>query len=443
MFLEIPRLYDSHTHFLATGQLALGLNLFTLKSAASLSEIPMRKSFFRGEWLVGFGWDENKWPGGQLPSRKDLDKVFPDVPVFLSRADGHSSWVNSRALEKLGWLNLSLEQLPDPVGGVIVRDAQGFPSGILRDAAHMAVFEKLPMLEDAQITESLQASVQIFNRAGFTHVRDMSCSLQQWKLLQALEDTGDLSVAYEGNFTTEGIGDVDRALQDCLFAKKSETARLRANGVKIFFDGSLGSETALLSVPYYGRSEGNRGFASWKIEDVKEALRRVWEQRLEFSVHTIGDEAVHQIVKAAREVSAQGIVGRLNLEHVQLIRPETIVMMKPLHLRCHMQPCHWLSDQSWLAEKTGSLFSFCFPWEALRAAQVPLSFGSDSPIEIPSFANNQKAIEDSAKKGIRKFRGDIVSFHSHPDKKFMDSLTRIEEDGQIHEVTVEGKAISL
>lgn len=442
MHLEISRLYDSHTHFLATGQLARGLNLFSMKSAVDLAEMPMQKSFFRGEWLVGFGWDENKWPGGELPTRFDLDKIFPDFPVFLSRADGHSSWVNSKALEKLGWLSLSGSQLPNPEGGVIARDNLGFPIGILKDAAHMAVFEKLPPLSEGQITDFLEASVQIFNHAGFTHVRDMSCSLAQWNLLQRLEDQKKLSLAYDGNFTAEGIADVDRALQDCLIAKKTETPHLRANGIKIFFDGSLGSETALLSVPYYGQAEGNRGFATWKIEDVKEAMFRSWEKRLEFSVHTIGDEAVHQIIIAAREVSAKGIVGRLNLEHVQLIRPETIVMMKPLHLRCHMQPCHWLSDQNWLKQKTGSLFSNSFPWEALRAAQIPLSFGSDSPIEVPSFFNNQKAIEESAKSGVKKFKGKVSNFHSHPDKNFMDSKTRFEV-GKLKEISIGGQIIAI
>jgi predicted amidohydrolase YtcJ len=439
MHLEIPRLYDSHTHFLSTGQLARGLSLFSLKSAADMGQTPMQKSFFRGDWLVGFGWDENKWLGGKLPTRQDLDNFFPDFPVLLSRADGHSSWVNSKALEKLGWLNAHPQPL---LGEMILRDEKGFPNGILKDTAHISALEKLPLLSEEQITDSLEASVRIFNRAGFTHIRDMSCFLEHWKLLHSLEDQKKLSLAYEGNFTAEGIADVDRALQDCLIAKKTETPRLRANGVKIFFDGSLGSETALLSAPYHGLAQGNRGFASWNIEDVKEAMLRTWEQRLEFSVHVIGDEAVHLIVKAAREVSAKGIVGRLNLEHVQMIRPETIVMMKPLHLRCHMQPCHWLSDQSWLAEKTGPLFPYCFPWESLRAAQIPISLGSDSPIEIPSFANNVKAIEESAKNGIRKFRGEVASFHSHPDKKFMESMTRF-ENGVVKEVSICGQTIPL
>lgn len=442
MFLEIPRLYDSHTHFLATGQVARGLNLFALKSAAAISEIPLQKSFFRGEWLVGFGWDENRWVGAKLPIRQDLDRVFPDFPVFLSRADGHSSWLNSKALEKLGWLNLTAEQLPNPEGGVIVRDEKGFPTGILKDAAHMAVFEKLPPFSSEQIRDFLSASVEVFNSAGFTHIRDMSCSLEQWQILHELEDQNKFSLAYEGNFTAEGIADVERALRDCLSAKKSESKRLRASGLKIFFDGSLGSETAWLSKPYHGLPSGPQGYATWKVEDVKVALRQTWENRLEFSVHTIGDEAVHQIVKAAREVSAQGLVGRLNLEHVQLIRPETVILMKPLHLRCHMQPCHWLSDRTWLAEKTGSLFSHCFPWEALRAAQIPLSFGSDSPIETPSFFNNQKAVEDSSHHGIKKFRGEVSAFHSHPDKNFMDSITRF-EDENTSEILIEGQSLPL
>lgn len=441
MLFKVPRLYDSHTHFLSTGQLAKGLTLFSLQDPGDLAQVKLEPTYFRGEWLVGFGWDENKWASPKLPTRQMLDVLFPDFPVFLSRADGHSSWLNSRALKEIGWLNLSRAELPDPPGGLIHRDENGSPNGILSEAAHIQAFEKIPPYTAGQNREFLKAAIGVFNRAGFTHVRDMSCSLSLWQLLHEAQDRQELSLAYEGNFTAEGLSDVPRAIADCLTAKKTETSRLRALGVKVFFDGSLGSETALLSVPYPGKN-GNRGIVCWDLEDIKEAMIRTWENNLEFSVHVIGDEAAHQIVKAAREVSAQGRVGRLNLEHVEILRPETIVMMKPLHLRCHMQPCHWLSDRRWLKAKLGELHKYAFPWESLRTAQIPLSFGSDSPIEVPSFQHNRQALAESGDEGIRGFRGQIEDFHSHPDKSFMDSLTSFDGD-RVAEIQIEGRTLAL
>src|SRR5690606_26804128 len=121
--------------------------------------------------------------------------------------------------------------------------------------------------------------------------------------------------------------------------KAEETELLKVNGIKVFFDGSLGSETAFLSEPYRGSK--NYGQLNWSLSEVEDLLRRVWQSGFEVSIHCLGDEAAHQVVLAARKIYAENISGLLNLEHVQLLRPETIQKMKSLHITCHMQPCHW------------------------------------------------------------------------------------------------------
>lgn len=442
MLLKIPRLYDSHTHFLATGQVNQGLSLFSLKNPEDIGLIPIREEYFRGEWLVGFGWNENNWSSAQKPTRQILDRFFPDRPVFFSRADGHSSWLNSMALQKLGMLGKTRSEWPDPEGGRIERDEQGLPSGVLSDAAHMMVFPQLPPFTEAQTKAFVKRSISIFNQSGFTHVRDMSCTSSLWQVMHQIQSQGELTLAYEGNFTLENRNELDATLGECLAAKKDKTDRLRVLGLKIFYDGSLGSETALLSKPYGGAASGNQGLITWNLSDVKEVMIQSWQNGLEFSVHTIGDEAAHQIVKLAREVSAQGHVGRLNLEHVQVLRPETIQLMKPLHVKCHMQPCHWLSDRAWLPQKLGSLYQYAFPWESLRLSKIPLFFGSDTPIEKPSFFDNKKALELSAGEGIKALQGDAQSFHSHPDAQFMNSITTFDDDNVL-DITIEGTSIPL
>ncbi len=428
MLLRIPRLYDSHSHFLGTGQIRLGLSLFNLKSAEDIKNIPLRPDYFRGDWLVGFGWDQNNWTNQTLPHRSILDQIFPHHPVFLSRVDGHSSWLNSRALAALGLLDKTESEFPNPLGGLIHRDREGKPTGLLSDAAHMLVFEKLPPYSSAQIKVFLKEASAIFNRAGFTHVRDMSCTETQWQQMTLLEEQKDFTVALDANYTVENLQSLEQTLADCLAAKRHETEQLRAKGIKLFYDGSLGSETALLSIPYGGLKEGNRGLVSWSIQDVEIVLRKTWEAGLEFSVHVIGDQAVHEMISLARDVSAAGLVGKINLEHAQVVRPETIPLMKPLHIRCHMQPCHWLNDQRWLKEKLGALYKNAFPWEALRLAKIPLSFGCDSPVEPTSLVNNLRALRESPQQGIRALGADPLSYHSHPDSGFADSYTLFEED---------------
>lgn len=419
MLFKIPRLYDSHTHFLATGEFASGLALGSLQKPEDLATMPLKKSYYRGDWLVGFGWDETKWP--TPPHKKILDQIFPNNPVFFARMDGHRCWVNSKALELLGFTS---------------------DTGILIEKEHLQAWDRLPSFTKEQQRGHILSACRVFNQAGFTHVRDMSCNESLWNLLVEMSDAQELTLAIEENVTSHDLNDFDKMLQLCLHGKKSETPYVRMKGIKIFYDGSLGSETAYLSKPYNGKAEGPRGMTLWDLSHVGEVMKRTWAAGLEFSIHTIGDEAAHHIVQLARKISAQGSVGRLNLEHVQLLRPETIQMMKPLHVRCHMQPCHWLSDRVWLASKLGELYKYVFPWEALRAAQIPLSFGCDSPIEPPSFWRNKIALDESVNAGIKKFTGDLAVIHSHPDSTFADSHSVI-EDGVVKEIVFDGRKISL
>lgn len=419
MLLKIPRLYDSHTHFIATGEFAGGLTLKNLKSAEELEHLELKDSYFRGDWLMGFGWDDTLW--AKPPHKNILDRLFPNNPVFFARLDGHRCWLNTRALTYLGFQS---------------------ESGILWEKDHLQAWDRLPAYTRSQQRGHVLSACKVYNRAGFTHVRDMSCTESLWELLVSMSDAGDLTLAIEENVTSHDIHDFDGVLDLCVRARKTETPFLRMKGVKVFYDGSLGSETAYLSKPYNGKTEGPRGAPLWSLDHVEEVIKRTWAAGLEFSVHTIGDEAAHEVVQLARKVSAQGAVGRLNLEHAQVLRPETIKMMKPLHVRCHMQPCHWLSDRTWLETKLGSLYKYAFPWEALRLAQIPMSFGCDSPVEPPSFLRNKEALEKSGEAGIRKFGGNLLEVHSHPDGSFMDSHTIFEND-TLKEIFFAGKKISL
>lgn len=420
MLLKIPRLYDSHTHFLATGEFAAGLHLGSLKNPQDIATVQLNPHYYRGEWLVGFGWNDRDWTSA--PHKDLLDKVFPNNPVFFARMDGHRSWVNTRALDILG-----LES----------------SDGILIEKDHLRAWELLPSFSKEQDRNNILTACKVYNRAGFTHVRDMTCSESLWNLLVEMDQKKELTLAIEENFTTHYLSDFEKTLNSAVQMKKSETPHLRMKGIKLFYDGSLGSETAYLSKPYNGLAEGPRGMTLWDLSEVEEVIKKTWEAKLDFSVHTIGDEAAHEMVQLVRKISAQGFVGRFNLEHAQVLRPETIQMMKPLHVRCHMQPCHWLSDRVWLKEKLGELYKYAFPWEALRAAQIPMSFGCDSPIEPPSFWRNRQALDESPKEKIRKFTGDLALVHSHPDVNYVENSYTVFADGNLKEICFDGNILSV
>ena len=410
--------------------MAEGLQLHHLKSASAVKDIVLQPSYYRSHWLVGFGWNQNSWPTSEFPDSKILDEAFGNTPVFFSRVDGHASWLNSAALNELRILGFDFSK--DPEGGKIARLPNGDPSGLLFDSAHIQALAKLPEFSPVQHRIFFETSQKIFNHAGFTHVRDLSMSLAAWTLLRTMEEQKALTVALDAFVTAENLQDLNRVFGEIKIIKADPSAQMRLLGVKIFIDGSLGSKTAHLSQPY--RGELHTGLLIWSYEDIKTAVRRCWQSGFHLAVHTIGDQAAHLAVKAAREVSAEGIAGRLHLEHVQCLRPETIQMMKPIHVTCYMQPCHWLSDHAWL-EKTlpPELIPTLFQWEQLRKNKIPFFFGSDSPIEAVSLFNTKLALEKSAAQGIPKLDAPWTAFHAHPDQSWCPSFTEI-RDGRVLQV---------
>lgn len=421
---------------MATGQTSLGLHLQDLKSAHDIKNKIIKPEYYQGHWINGFGWDQHLWPDSKLPTKEILDEIFPNTPVFLSRVDGHASWINSAAIKELKKNNYDFSL--DPVGGRIERDSSGEPTGILFDQAHIQALLKIPFYSVEQTTLQIKESIRLFNQAGFTHVRDLSMNSQVAEILHSLQKKGEQTVCLDGFITVENVDDLQRGLTDFEKCKSFPNPFLRVHGLKVFVDGSLGSETAFLSQPYLGTT--NKGMMAWSIEEIRTAIHFCWSRKIEVAFHVIGDAAVEMVVKAAREVSASGILGKLHLEHVQLLRPDVIHMMKPLHVHCHMQPCHWLSDKKWLKNKIGDLNKYLFQWELLRKNKIPVSFGSDSPIEPTSLIRNLEALKDTELHGIPKLNASFESFHGHPDSAWTNSKT-IYDSGKIHEVHFNGQRI--
>lgn len=423
MFLDlintkIHNLYDSHVHFLAMGSRQLSLDLNNVQSEIELQNLLSKARPNRGDWVYGYGWDDNKWETKKIINKNILDQFFSQTPVMLSRIDGHSSWVNTTALS---YLNISHSH-----------------SGNLIENEHWEALVKLPNYSEVQVHQSVLNAVKLLHEAGFTYVRDMGCSEELWSSLYKLSEQNDLNIAYEGNWICDNIDSFDGILNSALNAKKNQSTYIKSLGLKFFYDGTLGSETAYLSRGYVGENK-NHGNKLWNEENLKFVITKCWESDLEVSVHAIGDQAVHEVVSLAREVSAKGYLGKLNLEHVQMAKPESINAMKSLHVRCNMQPCHWLSDNAWLKQKTGDLFKYCFPWEALRLAKVPVNFGSDAPVESASILNNIKALVESSENGIKRWQGDISSF-CHPNPWIKDCYTEF-KNKEVVSVTFDGKQV--
>lgn len=422
--------YDSHVHLFATGELAAVPKLNQVQNLEDLKALKLQP--LRGPWIYAFGWDENLFHQDFKLHRETLDKIFGETPVFLSRCDGHSSWLNTAGLQKLNLNNLNQES-----PRLFPKDSDGKPIGILRESLHIEALKRLPQWSPEQTKGFVLEAQKIFHLGGITHVREMTGLPFQLLLLQEMEKEERLELSVDFNFLCDKPEELDQLLN--FISKNKSSQRVKIRGVKIFFDGSLGSETAFLSQAYSGTAN-HHGVTLWNLEQIKNAIQKIFSAQLEVCFHSIGDESTHILVKICREISQKGFLGRVNFEHVEVLRPETIQMMKPLHVRCHMQPIYWQTDKLWLKQKLGSLYEFVFPWEALRRAQIPLQFGSDTPIEPTGLLNNWQALKDSEQGHIPKFTGDFLKHHSCPYTDVFHSQVNF-QDGKLQSLFIDEKRI--
>ena len=433
---KLTNAYDSHVHWQGTGGFASRLSLADLSSAEDIRNLKSEKRHHRGEWLLGFGWDENKWPSKQTPTRELLDEVFPKTPVKFTRADAHSAWVNTEALKRAGLFSQNPSQ---PDGGLIELDDDGWPTGILIDMAMSPIDKLLPAPTVNELKADLLTGAAIFNQAGFTHIRDMTCDEAEWQAKCELADSGELTLAVEQNFNCTGPGDFAKALQLASRAQQGVRKLLRPLGTKIFLDGALGSEGAYLSEEY---PSGGRGVLLIERIALKEMVKETWANGLDVAIHAIGDEAAHIVCSVASELWDVGEQGRLHIEHAEMLRPDSIEKIRGRDVICHIQPCHWHTDKAWLKQKLGDLYEHVFPWARLEEAKVRFHFGSDSPIEKPDLFSNMTAVVESGLNGIRPLAGHPHLYQQHWDIEWTPDTYTSFEAGEVAEVMFMGNKLS-
>lgn len=429
--MRIDACFDSHVHWPSTGEFSQRLKLGHLKSPLDVKTLKPEPGHFRGDWLLGFGWDDHLW--NEKPTRLILDEMYPTVPVVFSRCDAHASWVNTEALKRSGLWELDRE-IP---GGRIERGSDGKPSGILVDAAEELVRSKIPAASAFEIRRQLLKGVQVFNEAGYTHIRDMTCNETQWNEAIKLDQSGVLTLAVEEYFWIKSADLLDQMISLVIRAKRSQTENLRAMGLKVFYDGALGSEGAYLSKCYHGKD--HRGLLLWEKPEVERILRRAWEEKIDVAVHVIGDEAADHLIEITAGLYSKGLKGPLHLEHCELLRADTIAKMAGLEVYCHMQPAHWLTDRKWLKNKIGTLNDSAFQWRGLQEAEVIFDFGSDAPIEPASIGRLLQALRESADDGVPRLLGQPTSYMSHRDLSWAPNSFTILEEETPHQVVFRGE----
>jgi len=402
----MPGFNDAHVHLANAGFEKLNVELAGVRSLAEMRQriAAAAKSTPAGEWLAGRGWDETLWPGQKLPCRQDLDQVTGDHPAIFTRVDGHISVANSAALKFAG----ITRSTPDPPGGKIDHDAQGEPTGILRETVKDDLLARLPPPSLAQRRRALELALADAAGWGITSAQDNS----QWEdflILEDLERKGKLTLRVAEWLPFNAPLDL---LQTHRSHHSQDDNLLHTTMLKGFMDGSLGSRTAAMRAPY-ADDPGNTGLSRYD----QATLNRMSIERVlagfQLGFHAIGDRAVQMALDAfaaaerdareRREVRTQGF--RFRVEHAQVIAPGQIGRFKELGAIASMQPCQLLTDMRWAEARLGrDRAAHSYAWKEFLDAGVPLAFGTDYPVEpITPFRGLYAAVTRRSEDGKHEF----------------------------------------
>ncbi len=378
----VPGLIDAHAHIMGLGNT---LAQADLTGARNRAEVVARLQAFEktlapGEWLLGRGWDQNRWDNTDFPTVADLDAAFPQRPVYLERVDGHAGWVNSAALRVAEKAGKSLSGDWQPEGGRILRDAAGTPSGVLVDGAASLVYAHIPALDDASREKRLQAALQEAVSNGLTGVHDMGVPREDLALMKRLADQGKLPLRIDA-YADGNNAALDDLCKTGLYAHPG--GRLQMRGVKLYMDGALGSRGAAL-LTAYSDDPHNHGLLMTSPEEFEVAVRKADGCKVQVATHAIGDRGNRIVLDTYEKVlgSHKNTDHRWRIEHSQVVALEDIPRFAQLGVIASMQPTHATSDMGWAEQRVGpERILGAYAWQRFLHSGARLALGSDFPVE--------------------------------------------------------------
>ena len=383
--LLLPGFNDAHVHFLIGGA---SLTALHLGAAGSQAEFRQRIAEYaqalpQGAWLRDGLWDHQRWSPPLLPNHQLIDDVCGDHPAFLWRLDGHMALANALAM-KLAGIDRNTKDVP---GGEIVRDQDGNPTGIFKDAATALVARVIPPPTPDEDDRAMQAAMHEAAAHGVTSVQNMANSSEDrtqpatFREFQKFERAGKLTVRIYEALPVRDFNTLANAGIVAPFG----SPYLRIGNLKAFADGSLGSETAWMDEPYTN-NPANSGLASPDLLDAGHfygELRQADKAGLQITIHAIGDRANRTILDLyARLEKDNGPADRrLRIEHAQHLHPQDIARFASLGVVVSMQPYHAIDDGRWAESIIGpQRIQSSYAWRSLLDAGATLAFGSDWPV---------------------------------------------------------------
>lgn len=369
----VPGLIDTHTHFLRAG---LEMAAINLREASNPEEFiatvrQYAQNLPLGGWITGGDWDHERW-GGELPRRSWIDSVTADIPLFVTRLDGHMALANSRAMELAG----IDRRTPDPPGGLIVRDrTTKEPTGILKETAMSLVRSVIPDPDEKALDEALKRAMDFAVSKGITQIHDMGV----WRDLETYRRARERNGLNIRIYAFIWYTDWERLIA---FMEKNGRGDdwLRWGGIKAILDGSLGSGTAWMYRPYLDDPTTAGMVVLEDTVGLKKLIAAADDARLQLAIHAIGDRANDWVLNAYESQIRTGAERdrRFRIEHAQHLTPRAVERFGPLGVIASMQPYHAIDDGRWAGKRVpDEVLKTSYAFRSLLDARAVVSFGSD------------------------------------------------------------------
>jgi len=379
--MVMPGFHDAHIHFLSG---SLGLATIDLTGVCTLESIQRKIAEYaqahpEKQWITGRGWEYYCFPNKRLPRKEDIDAVVKDRPVLLTAYDGHTAWANTKALERA-----DINRATRFTGyGEIVKDADGQPSGALKEGAIGLVRKYVPAITREEKLHALRQGMRLAASLGITSMQNASGDEEELSLYEELRRGNELTIRISFALSIPPEAPLTRAEEVAALAKRYSSGLLRVRGVKLMMDGVIESFTAAMLAPYANHK--GTGSPAWTQQKFEAMVARCHRNGLQVFTHAIGDRGIRLTLDAYQRAQA-GLKrdARHRIEHIEIIDASDLPRFAQLGVLASMQPIHADPDtiDVWSQAIGPQRLPLSFPWRALEQAGAKLVFSSDWPASI-------------------------------------------------------------
>jgi len=369
-----PGFIDAHCHFIGYGLSQKQINLKGTNSwqecLKELQKFAKEKNIQPGEWITGRGWDQTVWNIKEWPDNEELSRIFPDIPVFIRRVDGHAGIANKLAI-KLANIS-SLTRIEG--GQIMIKNGQ--LTGLMTDNAMDLIIAGIPAANESQITEALQVAASNCYAVGLTGVVDCGISYDQAEIIQKVQESGNLKMKIYAMLSDEPAN-----FTAILQKGKINTPSLKVRSFKVYGDGALGSRGACL-LKDYTDMQGHRGFMLSSKEHFDSVASFLYNNDLQMCTHAIGDSSNRTILGIYARYLRGPNDRRWRIEHAQVIDPQDFGAFRRFNIIPSVQPTHATSDMYWAEQRLGpERIHSAYAYRSLLYQNNWLPLGTDFPVE--------------------------------------------------------------